>query len=74
MKIQLKLAKRFLVSLLGFPVLLIGLILIPLPGPGVLVSALGLLILSTEFDWARTGLEKAKIRIRSIAERANQKK
>lgn len=73
MKIQLKLAKRLLVSLLGFPILLIGLILIPLPGPGVLVSALGLLVLSTEFDWARMGLEKAKQRIRSIAERAKQK-
>ncbi len=55
-----KAVRKLLAALVGFPILIVGLILIPLPGPGVLVCALGLLILSTEFDWAKRHLDKAK--------------
>lgn len=44
--------RRVAVTLLGFLVVLIGLVLLLLPGPGLLVVALGFAILGTEFLWA----------------------
>ena len=44
--------RRLSIAILGFVVFIIGLILIPLPGPGVLVCIVGLTILSWEFEWA----------------------
>ena len=49
-------AKRLVVLLVGLTVLLFGLVLLFLPGPGVLVIITGLLILSAEFAWARLWL------------------
>ncbi len=40
-------------AIIGFPVLILGLILIPLPGPGILVTLAGLFILAIEFEWAK---------------------
>ena len=45
--------KRFLIGVMGGTVLLIGVILLVLPGPGVLVMLAGLAILATEYAWAR---------------------
>jgi uncharacterized protein (TIGR02611 family) len=39
-------------------VVLAGLALIPLPGPGLLVTALGLGLLALEFAWAERVLER----------------
>ena len=39
---------------------LIGVAMLVLPGPGILVIAAGLAILATEFLWARHALRKAK--------------
>ncbi|MET4157664.1 TIGR02611 family protein [Agromyces sp. PvR057] len=44
---------RVLVGVLGGIVAVVGLALVPLPGPGWLVVFLGLAILGTEFAWAR---------------------
>jgi uncharacterized protein (TIGR02611 family) len=44
---------RIVVGALGGGLSVIGLILVPLPGPGWLVVFLGLAILGTEFHWAR---------------------
>ena len=44
---------RVLVGLLGGTIAVVGLALVPLPGPGWLVVFLGLAILGTEFAWAR---------------------
>ena len=52
--------KRFFNALIGGTVLLIGLALLVLPGPGLLVIAGGLAILATEFIWARRALRRAK--------------
>jgi hypothetical protein len=52
--------KRFFVALIGGTVLLIGLALLVLPGPGVMVMAAGVAILATEFIWARRAWRKAK--------------
>jgi tellurite resistance protein TerC len=49
----LKQAKRVVMIVVGFTVLLIGIALIVLPGPATLVIPLGLAMLATEFVWAR---------------------
>jgi hypothetical protein len=48
------------VSVVGATVLLIGLALIVLPGPAFLVIPVGLVILGTEFAWARRLVGKAR--------------
>lgn len=41
------------VAILGGAIATLGLLLVPLPGPGWLVVFLGLAILGTEFAWAK---------------------
>jgi len=53
-------AKRLVRIVVGFTVLLAGIAMLVLPGPGILVVGLGLLILSAEFLWARRLLDKVK--------------
>lgn len=50
---------RAAVVLFGFVVVLAGLAMIPLPGPGLLVTAAGLAVLALEFVWAERLLERA---------------
>jgi uncharacterized protein (TIGR02611 family) len=64
-----RLIRRIAVTIVGVAVVAGGIPLLALPGPGVLVIALGFLILSTEYDWARRPL---KITQRKAAELANQ--
>jgi uncharacterized protein (TIGR02611 family) len=45
-------------AVLGFTVVLIGLALLVLPGPGLLVIAVGLGMLALEFAWAERVLER----------------
>ena len=52
--------KKFFIGLMGGTVVLIGVSMLVLPGPGVLVIAGGLAILATEFIWARRALRNAK--------------
>ena len=59
----LKQAKRLIVIVLGFTVLLIGIAMIALPGPAFIVIPLGLAILASEFVWARRLLSKIKSKI-----------
>jgi len=58
----LKIAKRWIMIVFGFTLLLIGILLaIPgVPGPGVLIVWAGLAILAVEFIWARKLLKKFK--------------
>lgn len=44
---------RVLITLIGVVVIVVGLILVPLPGPGWLIVFVGLTILGSEFHWAR---------------------
>ena len=52
--------KRVGVTIAGFAVLLAGVVLLVLPGPGWLLIFLGLGILSTEYVWAQRMLATAK--------------
>jgi uncharacterized protein (TIGR02611 family) len=51
-------AKRMLIFILGVSVLLAGVAMLALPGPGVVVIIVGLVILATEFTWAERALDK----------------
>lgn len=66
------LIRKIVVGIIGFPLLLVGLILVPLPGPRVLVSLVGFFILSFEFDWASKGLRKATGIVSSIYKSAKE--
>jgi uncharacterized protein (TIGR02611 family) len=52
--------RRALVALVGSTIVLIGLLLVFLPGPGALVVLLGLAVLGTEFVWARRLIRRAR--------------
>lgn len=53
-------ARRLIVFVVGFTVLLAGLAMLLLPGPGVVVTIAGLGVLGTEFLWARRLLRKVR--------------
>src|SRR5580704_2021122 len=65
-----RVVRRVLVTVLGVAVLGLGVVLLALPGPGVLVIALGFLILSTEYDWARRRFESARRQAAALAVQA----
>jgi len=52
--------KRLVVTVIGGTILVIGLMLLVLPGPAFLVIPLGLAVLATEYVWARRWLKRAK--------------
>jgi|SRR5262245_59927925 len=56
----------------GFLVVLVGIIMIPLPGPGLLVVAVGLAILALEFAWAEQLLEKTVDRLSEASEKVRR--
>ncbi len=53
-------AKRVIKVVVGFTVLLAGVVMLVTPGPGWVVIALGLAILAAEFVWARRLLDHLK--------------
>ncbi|MEX2006848.1 MAG: TIGR02611 family protein [Candidatus Saccharimonadales bacterium] len=66
-----KAVRKPLVFMAGTVIIIIGLILLPLPGPGGLIIFLGLAILATEFvvaekarDWVMIKVKQAFAKIR----------
>jgi uncharacterized protein (TIGR02611 family) len=59
----LEVAYRVAVAILGFAIIVTGLALIPLPGPGWLIVFAGLAVLSTEFAWAERLLHYARSKV-----------
>jgi uncharacterized protein (TIGR02611 family) len=66
--------RRAIVGVIGGTVLLIGIMMIVLPGPALIVIPIGLAILATEFAWARHYLRKARELSRKAREKARLKK
>jgi uncharacterized protein (TIGR02611 family) len=60
----IKQAKKLIIGVIGFTVLLIGVAMIVLPGPAIVVIPVGLGILATEFVWAKNLLKKVKSTVR----------
>ncbi len=58
-----RVAWRSGVAVLGVAVLVIGVVLLPLPGPGWLIIFAGLGILASEFDWAARLLRFARAKV-----------
>jgi uncharacterized protein (TIGR02611 family) len=56
--------KRIIIAIIGFTILLIGIILLVTPGPASLVIPAGLAVLATEFVWAENLLKKVKLRLK----------
>ena len=62
-------AKRLLVISAGFTLCGAGLIMLVLPGPGILVIFLGLVVLATEYTWAERALERTRVRAAGASSR-----
>ena len=62
-----KKVRRLVIAVLGFTVLLIGVVMIVTPGPSLLVIILGLAILATEFIWAKRLLNQIKGQLKERA-------
>ncbi|HEY0249300.1 MAG TPA: TIGR02611 family protein [Gryllotalpicola sp.] len=57
---RLLFAYRALIGVLGVTVVVVGLILVPLPGPGWAIVFVGIALLGTEFAWAHRLLHWAR--------------
>lgn len=62
---------RFSVAVTGFLLVALGIVLVPLPGPGWLVVAVGLGFLALEFDRAERILVPLLDRLERIADQAS---
>lgn len=60
--------RKVLVAVGGGTLILLGLALMVLPGPGWLTLAAGFALLATEFVWARRALKRAREGAASLAE------
>lgn len=74
MKKAKKLARQLVILAIGLPLFVLGIILIPLPGPGLLVCFLALFILSMEFEWAEKHLERVKKELKTIWDKSMSKR
>ncbi len=68
----LKSTKRIVVLVVGLALVALGIVLIPLPGPGLLVSVAGLAVLATEFVWAERMLDTVKVRAKQASDVAKR--
>jgi len=62
-------ARRIVVLVVGTTLLLIGVALLFLPGPGLAVLFLGLTVLASEFLWARLWLRRLRVATRRAGRR-----
>ena len=53
-------SKRVAVTIVGFALVVAGLVMLVLPGPGLLVIIAGLAVLATEYVWAERMLNLAR--------------
>jgi len=63
MAITYRFARRIVIAVVGGTVLLVGLIMLVTPGPGMVVIPIGLAILGLEFAWARMWLKRIRRQI-----------
>jgi hypothetical protein len=61
-------SRRIAVTVVGGTLALGGIAMLVLPGPGILVAAIGFAILGTEYAWAAIALD----RTRRLADRAGR--
>lgn len=61
-----KKARRFMRLVIGGTVLVLGIVLMVLPGPAFIVIPLGLAILAGEFVWAKVLLRRVRYHINKM--------
>lgn len=61
--------KRILIAVSGGALLALGVVMLVLPGPGLLIIPAGLAVLGQEFAWARRWSDQLKARLRSFTRR-----
>ena len=66
-KDPIRLLRRIAVSVVGTVILVVGLVLLVAPGPGLVVIALALAVFAIEYQWARRNLAAVQARARSAA-------
>jgi len=68
-----KIAKRIAIGIVGGTVLVLGIIMMVTPGPGIAGILVGLGILGVEFAWARIWLKKIKARAQDVARNVKER-
>lgn len=74
MRVVLRHAWRTIIIVVGTTLVLIGLAMLVLPGPGIVVIIAGLAILAREFIWAQGLLDKAQNTAKRQYDRVAQRK
>jgi hypothetical protein len=71
LQVALRHAKRLIILVVGLTVILIGIAIfaVPGPGPGIFIALGGLMILATEFVWARSLLRRTKAAAEKVADK-----
>jgi tellurite resistance protein TerC len=64
--------RKVLIAIIGTTVLVLGIVLIVLPGPAFIVIPIGLAILASEFIWARRLIERGRAVIGKIRRRGKE--
>jgi uncharacterized protein (TIGR02611 family) len=67
-------ARRTAVAVAGSMVVVVGLALLVLPGPGLLLLTAGLALLATEFPWAQRWLTRLRGHAKQAAQRVRPAK
>jgi len=60
MHVTYRAARRIAIAVMGTTVVLLGVAMLVLPGPGILTIILGLMLLGVEFAFARRWVERVK--------------
>jgi uncharacterized protein (TIGR02611 family) len=66
-------ARRVGVAVLGGALLVVGVALLALPGPGMVVIVAGFAVLASEFQWAKSWLAAARRRARGAGDALRQR-
>ena len=61
-------ARRIVIAIIGATIVLLGIAMLVLPGPGLLTIILGLMLLGVEFAFARRWLARIKTTSKKAAE------
>jgi uncharacterized protein (TIGR02611 family) len=59
-RLVLRNGRRIAVTVVGFGLLAVGLVLLVIPGPGVILIGAGLAVLASEYVWAQRALNFAR--------------
>lgn len=65
---------RIAVGVVGGVVVALGIVLMPLPGPGALIVLAGLGILATEFEWAHRWSRRGTAQVRRLVARVRARR